>query len=139
VPVVGRAYRNGQLPRCLAAWLAVLLAAAPLTSVTSRIEPTAVAVTVVESVAAVDGEMVEPKASGARLRPEQPSSLGVLSRLSSLETALGLPPVKSPLIRPGAAGESPLASVATTTLGGETPQVNTAAVGTARSPTGPPA
>jgi hypothetical protein len=116
----------------------LLLAAAPLASVTSGIAPPTPAVTVVEAVAAIDGEMVEPKAFGARLRPEQRSSLGVLSRLSSLETALGLLPVKSPLIRPGAAGESSLAWVATTASGGEIPQVNTAAVGTARSPTGPP-
>jgi hypothetical protein len=62
-----------------------------------------------------------------------------LSRLSLLETTLGLPPVKPPLLRP--AVDQPAPSLqATTAFGLDLRGVfQRSSVGTARTPTGPPA
>jgi hypothetical protein len=75
----------------------------------------------------------------AGLLPAQPLTLGILSRLSLVETALGLPPLKPPLLRPVA--EQPLLPRhANTVPGGESRVVfERSSVGTARTPTGPPA
>jgi hypothetical protein len=75
----------------------------------------------------------------AGLRPTQPAALGILSRLSLVEAALGLSPSKPPLLRPVAEQPS-LIPHANTVLGGEPRAVfERSSVGTARTPTGPPA
>jgi hypothetical protein len=81
----------------------------------------------------------EGKHPAAEVRPDQPFTLGILSRLSFLDTTLGLPPVKPPLLR--AAVDQPAPALqATTALGLDLRGVlQRSSVGTARTPTGPPA
>lgn len=139
MPVVKRAHRGRQLRCCLAAWFVALLAVAPFARPTLPVDLAALPAASVESVAAHDDGMVEAKQPGAALRPAQPSTLGILSRLSLLETALGPPPLKASLFRPSAAGGPLLAPRATTAFGSEIGQVfQRSSVGTARTPTGPP-
>jgi hypothetical protein len=80
----------------------------------------------------------EGKHPAAELRPDQPFTLGILSRLSLLETTLGLPPVKPPLLRP--AVDQPAPSLQATTAFGLDLRgdLQRSSVGTARAPTGPP-
>jgi hypothetical protein len=75
----------------------------------------------------------------AGLREAQPATLGILSRLSLVETALGLPPGKPPLLRP--IGEQPLPARHAQAMHGGEPRtvLERSSVGTARTPTGPPA
>ena len=81
----------------------------------------------------------EGRQPAAELRPAQPLTPGILSRASLLETTLGLPPGKSPLLRP-VADQPALALQTTTARGGEPRAVlQRSSVGTARTPTGPPA
>jgi hypothetical protein len=90
----------------------------------------------VEALVTHDAARGQQPATG--LRPDHPLTLGILSRLSLLETTLGLPPVKPPLLRM-AADQPALARQVTTALGGELRVVfQRSSVGTARSPTGPP-
>jgi hypothetical protein len=66
-------------------------------------------------------------------------TLGILSRPSVVETTLGAPPVKFPVLRP-AAHQPVLARAGTIVLGGAPREdFQRSAVGTARTPTGPPA
>jgi hypothetical protein len=133
--VGARAERSDKLQAWLAAWLAALLAIAPFGS-SLPVELAAVHTAVAEAVVADDHAQDEGPTHG--LRPAQPTALGVLSRLSLLETALGLPPPKPPLLR--ATADQPVLVVQTTTaLRGETRDiVHPGSVGTARTPTGPP-
>jgi hypothetical protein len=75
----------------------------------------------------------------ARLLPAQPAVPGILSRLSLVESALGLPPLKPPLLRPVAA--QPLLTPHGDAVPGGEPRAvfERSSVGTARTPTGPPA
>lgn len=124
------------LQRWLAAWFAALLALAPFARPSVPVELAAVPAAPPEALVAHDDAQGEQPATG--LRPAQPLALGILSRPSLLETTLGLPPVKPPLLRP-AADQPVLASQVTTALGGEPRGVfQRSAVGTARTPTGPP-
>jgi hypothetical protein len=92
-----------------------------------------------ESIAAYDAGHARANQPAARLRPAPPPNLGVLSRLSLLETALGLAPVKSPLLRPNAAYHPLLAPQAAAGFGRDLANVfHRSSVGTARKPTGPP-
>ena len=87
---------------------------------------------------AVAHDGTEGKQSAAGLSSAQPVTLGILSRPSLVETTLGLPPVKSPLLRP-AAHQPVLAHGGAMVLGGEPRAVfQRSAVGTARTATGPP-
>ena len=76
-------------------------------------------------------ELPEPAAAA------QPLALGILSRLSLLETSLGLPLVKPPLLRP--ATDARLAWAARTALRQRAAGIlHRSSVGTARIPIGPP-
>ena len=89
-----------------------------------------------ETAIAHDG--TEGKQSAAGLSSAQPVTLGILSRPSLVETTVGLPPVKSPLLRP-AAHQPVLAQGGALVQGGEPRAVlQRSAVGTARTATGPP-
>jgi hypothetical protein len=73
------------------------------------------------------------------MRPAQPLALGILSRLLLLETTLGPPTDKPPLLRT-TADQPVLALQPLTALGGELRSLfQPSSVGTARTPTGPPA
>jgi hypothetical protein len=136
VPVVARARRGDKLQPWLAAWFAALLAVAPFTRPSLSVDLAAVPAASLEALGAHDDAQGKQPATG--LRPAQASNLGILSRLSLLETTLGLPPVKSPLLRP-VADQPVLAASGTTTSGGELRQAfQRSSVGTARTPTGPP-
>jgi hypothetical protein len=130
-----RVHRAWQLRCCLAIWFAALLAIAPFTRPSLPVQLAAAAAFPEAIVAQGDLEAEQPAAG---LLPAQPAALGILSRLSLVETALGLPPVKPPLLRPVA--EQPLlARHADTVPGGEPRTVfERSSVGTARIPTGPP-
>ena len=130
-----RAHRGRQLQRWLAAGIAVLLALAPFAHPPSTLD--LIATAAAESVASFDDDATSQPAPA--LRPAPPLSLGILSRLSVLETALGLPPVKPPLLRPSPP-EGPLPAIQTATASGrDTGQIlHRDSVGTARTPTGPP-
>ena len=89
-----------------------------------------------ETAIAHDG--TEGKQSAAGLSSAQPVTLGILSRPSLVETTVGLPPVKSPLLRP-AAHQPVLAQGGALVQGGERRALlQRSAVGTARTATGPP-
>ena len=131
-----RGHRAWQLRCCLAACFAALLAIAPFTRPSLPIHLAAAAAFPGALVAQGDPQGEQPAAG---LRPAQPATLGILSRLSLVETALALPPLKPPLLRP-VAKQPLLARHADTVPGGE-PRVvfERSSVGTARTPTGPPA
>jgi hypothetical protein len=139
VPVGTRAHRGKDRQRWLALGFAVLLAIAPFarSSLTADLALPAAAVA---SVAAYDAGTTPAKRPAAEPRPAQPLNLGILSRPSLLEAKLGLPPVKSPLMPPCAA-DMPLGVIQVTAgLGGDIREVlHRSSVGTARTPTGPPA
>jgi hypothetical protein len=136
VPVGARVHRGDKLQRWLAAWFAAVLAIAPFAHPSVPIGLAAAPVASPEALVAHDH--APGKKPAAAVRPTQPLALGILSRLSLLETTLGLPPVKPPLLRP-AADEPVPAWQATATLGGElTGAFQRSSVGTARTPTGPP-
>jgi hypothetical protein len=135
VPAGARAHRGDRLQPWLAAWLSVLLTIAPFAP-SLPVELAPVRATSPEALVADDGAQDEQPDAG--LRPAQPATLGILSRLSLLETTLGLPPVKPPLLRP-MTDQPVLAVQATTALRGEPRDIfHSGSVGTARTPTGPP-
>lgn len=136
--MAARAHRGDKLQPWLAAWFAALLVLAPFARPSVPVDLAAVA-----PAASPEALVADDAASGkepvAGLRPAQPVALGILSRPSLLETTLGLPPVKSPLLRP-AADRPVMASGGAPVLGGEPREAfQRSAVGTARTPTGPPA
>jgi hypothetical protein len=139
VPVDTRAHRGKDRQRWLALGFAVLLAIAPFAR-SSLTADLALPATAVASVAAYDAGITPAKRPAAEPRPAQPLNLGILSRPSLLEAKLGLPPVKSPLMPPCAA-DIPLGAIQVTAgLGGDIREVlHRSSVGTARTPTGPPA
>ena len=137
VPGGAWAHRGGKLQAWLAVWFAALLAIAPFTRPSLSVDFAAVPVASIEALVAHDDAQGKQPATG--LRPAQAANLGILSRLSLLETTLELPPVKSALHRPVPDQPVPAPS-GTTTFGGELRQAfQRSSVGTARTPTGPPA
>jgi hypothetical protein len=134
--VGARTHRGDKLQRWFAAWLAAFLAIAPFARPSLPVELAAVSAGSQDTLVAHDDEQGEQPATG--LRPAQASTLGILSRLSLLDTTLGLPPVKPPLLRPAA--DLPAPGLQTTTaLGTDLRRVlQRSSVGTARTPTGPP-
>ena len=137
MPVGARAQRGVMPQRWLAAWFAAILAVAPFARPVVPVELAALAAASPETFVSQDD--AQPKQPVAGLRPAQPFTPGILSRLALLDTAFGLPPVKPPLLRP-AADPPVLATQTTRALGGETRSVlQPSSVGTARTPTGPPA
>jgi hypothetical protein len=121
----------------LAAWFATILVLAPCARPSLPVDLAAPAPAgAPETPVAHDG--TESKKPAAGLSSAQPLTLGILSRPSLVETTVGLPPVKSPLLRP-AAHQSVLAQGGAMVLGGEpTAVLQRSAVGTARTATGPP-
>jgi hypothetical protein len=123
------------LERWLAAWFAGILAIASVASPSLPIELTAPA--------ALPKPLVKGHAEGEKpptgVLASQLDTTGILSRLPLLETALATSALKAPL--PGQAADQPLwAPVAAMVPGGEPREVfQRSAVGTARTPTGPPA
>lgn len=136
MPLGAGAHRGHGLQRWLAAWVVALLASAPFAR-------SPVPVELAGGSAASAGVLVghldaKGKQPAAGLRPDQPWALGILSRLSLLETTLALPPAKPPLLRT-ATDQPALAWQATPAPGGERRSVfQRSSVGTARTPTGPP-
>jgi hypothetical protein len=122
-------------------WLAACFAA--LLAVGSFVRPSVPVVLAGAPLASPDAVVAHDhapdKKPAAGMQPAQPFTPGILSRLVLVETMLGLPPVKSPLLRP--VGDQPALALQTTTaLGGEPRAVlQRSSVGTARTPTGPPA
>jgi hypothetical protein len=124
------------LQRWLAAWLAALLAVAPFARPLVPVKLAALPAASPEALVTQDHAQGKKPAAG--VLPAQLFTLGVLSRLARLDTTLGLPAVKPPLLRPAAHQPSP-ALQATTAPGGELRGVfQRSSVGTARTPTGPP-
>jgi hypothetical protein len=136
VPVSVRARRGGKLQPWLAAWFAALLVLAPFARSPVPVDLAAAAASP-EALVAHDGAKDQHPA--AQLRPAQPLAPGILSRASLLETTLGLPPVKSPLLRSVADQPALGLQAATWTGGGPRDILQRSSVGTARTPTGPPA
>jgi hypothetical protein len=136
VPVGARAHRGHKLQRWLAAGFAALLAIAPFARPSLPVDVAAGSGAPVEALGTPDDARGKHPATGPR--PTQPLALGILSRVSLLETPLGLPPVKPPLLRP-AADQPGFAIQVTTALGGDLRGVfQRSSIGTARTPTGPP-
>jgi hypothetical protein len=134
--VAARARRGDKLQRWLAAWFAALLVLASLRCAVP-FDVTAGPVAYSEALVAHDG--AEDPEPAAELRPAQPLALGILSRMSLLEATLALPPIKAPLLSP-AADQSVLTLQAATALDAEPRELlQRSSVGTARTPTGPPA
>jgi hypothetical protein len=135
----GRAPRAGPLSRGLAAWLAVLLAIAPLA------RPLPAGLGPIRSASApefavADASGTQAKLPAPRLQPSQPWDLGVLARWPWVETKLGLSPARAPFVRPGALDHPPVAPNVTAAQVAEPGDVfHRSSVGTARNPTGPPA
>ena len=138
MPVRARARRGRGLQRWLAASLATLLAIAPFARPSWTTDLLALATVSAASVADHGNGLAQPSQPAAGLRPAQPLALGILSRLSSLETA-GLPPGKSPHPRLDLAAEPLLAPPADGVFGVGIARIfHPSSVGTARTPTGPP-
>jgi hypothetical protein len=120
----------------LAAWLAALLVLAPFARPYLPVDLAAAAPAAAEELAPREGEHQQPRAG---LLSAPPLTLGILARPPLVETALGPPPVKLPLLRP-AADQPVLAYAGAPALAGAPkPVFQRSAVGTARTPTGPPA
>lgn len=131
-----RGRRSWQLRCCFAAWLAVLLAIVPFTRPSLPVQLAAVSDFPDALVTQGDLQGEQPAAG---LRPAQPATLGILSRLSLVETALGPPPNKPSLLRPTAAQPLPARHADTGHRGEPRAVFERSSVGTARVPTGPPA
>jgi hypothetical protein len=124
------------LQRWLAASFASLLAIAPFIRSSWTIDPVVAAIPV-DSIAAQDDDLAAGNRPLAGAQPDQPAMAGILARLSSFETALGLPPVKSSLLRLNAPDRRTGAIGANAAFSAK-PGFDRSSVGTARTPTGPP-
>ena len=137
MPVSVRAYRVQILQRWLAASFAILLAVAPFARPLAPVELAAHAAASPEAIVAQSDAKSEQPVAG--VRPTQPFTPAILSRLALLERALGLAAVKPPLLQP-VGDQIVLAQRDRTGRGGEPRSIlQRSSVGTARTPTGPPA
>jgi hypothetical protein len=136
VPVFAR-HRRDRLQPWLAAWFAAILVLAPCARPSLPPDLAAAPADAPEAPATHDGIEGEPPAAG--LSSAQPVTLGILSRPSLVETTLGVPPVKSPVLGP--AVHQPVLARAGAIVLADAPTAvfQRSAVGTARTPTGPPA
>jgi hypothetical protein len=141
VLVCARGHTAWWLRCCLAVWFAALLAIAPFARPSLPVHLALVApASSVQSLAAHDNSIAQAREPATRLRPAQPSTLGILSRLSSLNPPPGTPLIKTSLLGPGAPEEAVAAARRSTGFGGDLRQTfHRSSVGTARTPTGPPA
>jgi hypothetical protein len=132
-----RGHGAWQLRCCLAACFAALLAIAPFARPSLPVHLAPPASGFPDALIAQDDLDRDQPAAG--LRPAQLATPGILSRLSLVETALGPLPVKPPLLR--TAAEQPLPTQGATTARRDEPRgaFERSSVGTARTPTGPPA
>jgi hypothetical protein len=122
----------------LAAWFATILVLAPCARPSLPVNLAAPAPAgAPETPVAHDG--TESKKPAAGLSSAQPLTLGILSRPSLVETALALPPVKSPPLR--LTTHEPVLARGGAMVRSSAPRAvfQRSAVGTARTPTGPPA
>jgi hypothetical protein len=132
--VLARAHRGERLQRWLAAWIAAFLVLAPAARPSLPLDLADAAPQA--PVASRDAQGQHPAAG---LSSAEPVTLGILSRPALVETTLWLPPVKLPALRPAAHKPLPARGGALV-LGGEPRAAfQRSSVGTARTPTGPPA
>jgi hypothetical protein len=125
------------LQRWLAAWFAAILAVAPFARPSLPLELATIPRASPGALVAQDHAQGKKPVPG--VLPAQPFTPGILSRLALLDTTFGLPPVKPPLSRP-VVDQPVVARGAATVLGGEPRGLfQRSSVGTARTPTGPPA
>jgi hypothetical protein len=132
-PLIERAERYRQWHRCLASWLVVLLAIAPVTQRPGALGPIAgrVAVQPATGVGHAGPPLDE-------LQTAEPAGLAILSRFSLADPGFGPTPAKS-IVRAIATGAlapapAPVRAPKEAARGG----VDRSSVGTARTPTGPP-
>lgn len=138
MPVLARAHRGESLQRWLAAWFAAILVLAPSARPSLPLDLSDAAPARAQQAPVAQGND-EREHPAAGLSSAEPVTLGILSRPSLVETTLWLPPVKAPALRP-AADKPLLAHGGALVLGGEPRAVfQRSSVGTARTPTGPPA
>jgi hypothetical protein len=131
-----RPYGGEILRRWLAASFAIVLAIAPFARSLAPVAPAAHPGAFPEAIVAHEDAQSEQPVAG--VQPAQPVTPGILSRLALLERALGLPPVKTPLLQP-VGDQIVLAQGDRKGLGGEPRAIlQRSSVGTARTPTGPP-
>jgi hypothetical protein len=125
--LVRRPHRwSSPLRRVLAAWFAALLAAAPFAHASLPADAAAGPAAIVDSLATQGGAD-----AGA-------ATIGLPARAAPLETALALVAKASELrATDGRPGPAPRTAAALT--GADRPRLERSAVGTARTPTGPPA
>lgn len=135
MPVGRRALSGWQTQSLVALWFAVLLAitpyARPALPGSAWLSPSAAQHQDIGLVAAED--------PAQRLRGDQPD-LGLLPRAPYVEAIPAPPPDKSPLIRPRVPQAPPAMAQAAATVARTTILAfHRSAIGTARTPTGPPA
>ena len=133
-----RAHRCDRLHRWLAACFAAFLAVGPLAHPSTPVVLAGAPVGSPEALIVHDGGG-QGQQPAAELRPSQTLAPGILSRTSLPATTFGLPPVEAPLLSP-ALDQSMFAMQAAISPRGEPRGVlQRSSVGTARTPTGPPA
>jgi hypothetical protein len=138
-PAIRGADQAGRLRSCLAAWFAALLAIAPAAQPSVPLDVGAARAAASRLSILDDHRSSDAPQPAAGLQPGQAVGLGILSRLSRVETTFGPAPAKSPLHRPSAAAEPVLASAAVGAPKDAGRAVfDRSSVGTARTPTGPP-
>jgi hypothetical protein len=111
---------------CLAAWFAALLAIAPVAG-PSLPDP-----------GAPPAVLQDHGLNDALQAAAEPAGLGILSRLSPTEPSFGPAPAKPPLHRPRVADGPVAAAAAQAPKAAPHVVLQRSAVGTARTPTGPP-
>ena len=132
--LMGRTGRRWRWHACLAGWLAVLLALAPLAQRPLPLDPTPGRAA--DQLSARHGHA---GASLAGLQPAEPAGLGIIARPSLIDPIFGPAPAK-PLLRTSVpeawtAAPEPARAPEDAARSG----VDRSSVGTARTPTGPPA
>jgi hypothetical protein len=132
VPGSLRAQRVGWLGRCLVLCLAVLLAGGS----PARFLPAGGGQWGPASLQVPERPADD---SGAGLLAAAPAMLGAVSRLATSEAPPAPPPPKADPLRPAAAAHTPSASSAPALPRGEGGAVHRSSIGSARTPTGPPA
>jgi hypothetical protein len=137
VPVLARAHQGDRLQPWLAAWFAAILLLAPCAR--PSLPPDLAAPPTGAADAPATRDRIEAKHPAAGLSSAQLVMLGIRSRPALVETTLGVPPAKAPVLRPAA--HQPVPARAGAIMLGTAPSAifPRSAVGTAHTPTGPPA
>ena len=138
VPVSRRIRPGWRRRGCLAAWLAAVLALAPLAQPASPAAAAALA-GASDSIASRNDAARDADVPIAGSRPAQPIGQGILSPSLLAEAAFAPPPAKPPMLRPLAAAAPRIAARASGPLEDVARDVfHRSSVGSARTPTGPP-